>query len=126
MSRLIKCDKCGGEVDPERIGYVSLLQRKDGDDDELGGKNPFENMDFCADCMELIADFVTKKVPKRGRKTKRQKTAEKQKKARVDRRTLDTGKIRALHECGWTQEKIAEEMHCSTSTINKVLREIYA
>lgn len=63
MSRVIKCDRCGGEVDPKRIGYVSLMERKDGD--ELSGENPFEKMDFCPDCMQLIAEFITNETPKR-------------------------------------------------------------
>ena len=57
MSRIIKCDRCGGEVDPRRIGYVSILER--GPDGELIGKNPFDDMDFCENCMEQIAAFVT-------------------------------------------------------------------
>lgn len=27
MSRIIKCDRCGGEVNPKKIGYVSIMQR---------------------------------------------------------------------------------------------------
>ena len=57
MARIIKCDRCGGEIEEGRIGYVSMMQRsKDGD---LCGDNPFENMDFCPECMELIGKFVS-------------------------------------------------------------------
>ena len=58
MSRIIKCDRCGGEVDPKRIGYVSMMNRRESGGD-LEGKNPFEDMDFCGECMELIAGFIT-------------------------------------------------------------------
>lgn len=57
MSRIIKCDRCGGEIEEGHIGYVSMMQRsKEGD---LCGDNPFENMDFCPECMELIGKFVS-------------------------------------------------------------------
>lgn len=58
MSRIIKCDRCGGEVEPKRIGYVSMMERKE-EDGSLTGTNPFERMDFCGKCMDLIAGFIT-------------------------------------------------------------------
>lgn len=64
MSRIIKCDRCGGEVDPKRIGYVSMLQRNEKTG-ELEGTNPFENMDICGNCMDLIAGFITDAPPVR-------------------------------------------------------------
>lgn len=57
MSRIIKCDRCGGEVEPKRIGYISMMERKE--DGILTGTNPFEQMDFCGKCMDLIAGFIT-------------------------------------------------------------------
>ena len=68
MSRVIKCDRCGHEVDPKKIGYVSIMQRSEAGD--LKGDNPFENMDFCENCMTLIADFISAKVATRAAKTK--------------------------------------------------------
>ena len=106
MSRVIKCDRCGHEVDPKKIGYVSIMQRSEAGD--LKGDNPFENMDFCENCMTLIADFISAKVATRG--TER-------------RRKLDAGKIRALANAGWSQAKIAEEMGCSVPTVARYLKE---
>lgn len=68
MSRIIKCDRCGGEVNPKKIGYVSIMQRGEGG--ELCGDNPFENMDFCEKCMTLIADFISAKAATRTEKAK--------------------------------------------------------
>lgn len=68
MSRVIKCDRCGHEVDPKKIGYVSIMQRSEAGD--LKGDNPFENMDFCEKCMTLIADFISAKVATRTEKAK--------------------------------------------------------
>ena len=79
MSRIIKCDRCGGEVDPKRIGYVSMLQRNEKTG-ELEGENPFENMDICGNCMDLIAAFITNDTavrqvtkPARGGRSAKQK-----------------------------------------------------
>lgn len=126
MSRVIKCDRCGGEVDPKHIGYVSLLERKDGD--ELSGENPFEKMDFCPDCMQLIAEFITNETPKRTPRaprggSKREGTTVAPKRTRTNRDKLDTGKIFALHNAKWTDKMIAEEMGCSTVTISRILKE---
>lgn len=29
MSRIIKCDRCGGEIEEGCIGYVSMMQRSE-------------------------------------------------------------------------------------------------
>lgn len=68
MSRIIKCDRCGGEVNPKKIGYISMAERGEGGD--LAGDNPFENMDFCEKCMTLIADFISAKVATQTEKAK--------------------------------------------------------
>lgn len=41
----------------------------------------------------------------------------------MNRESLDVGKICALANAGWTQAKIADEMGCSTITINRILKE---
>lgn len=40
------------------------------------------------------------------------------------RKNLDEGKIAALHRAGWSNEKIAEEMHTTGVTIGKRLKAI--
>ena len=53
--RIIKCDRCGAEIYQTRgtVGYVALgaqdIQTGDVSDD-----NPFENWDFCDNCMRAI------------------------------------------------------------------------
>lgn len=37
---------------------------------------------------------------------------------------IDKGKLMALKEAGWTNEKCAEEFHCSVPVIAKALKEI--
>lgn len=36
---------------------------------------------------------------------------------------IDKGKVRALHNAGWTNAKIAEEMRCSAQRIHQILKE---
>lgn len=110
MSRIIKCDRCGGEIQEGEIGYVSMMQRtKDGD---LCGDNPFEKLDFCPRCMELIGEYVSGEKPTR---------AEKKPAKPAKKKELDVPKMRALQEGGWSIEKIADEMGCSTPTVRKYL-----
>ena len=81
MSRIIKCDRCGGEIEEGRTGYVSMMQRsKDGN---LCGDNPFENMDFCQECMELIGKFVSNE-PATREKTPRAAAGRKKKNREVE------------------------------------------
>lgn len=57
MSKVIKCDRCGAEIEEGNLGYVSMLKRDPEGD--LCGDNPFEKMDFCPDCMDKIAKYVS-------------------------------------------------------------------
>ena len=103
MSRVIKCDRCGGEISDGKIGYISMMERKDGD--QLVGDNPFESMDFCRDCMELIKGFITNAEPVRMAKPKSKRGGGAQ--ARSLRRTAEerggtteAGRQRQDHSAG--------------------------
>lgn len=39
------------------------------------------------------------------------------------KKKLDRGKIFALHEAGWTQRAIAEELKCSEGSVSMILKE---
>ena len=122
MSRIIKCDRCGGEIEEGHIGYVAMMQRSiDGD---LCGDNPFENMDFCPECMELIGKFVSNE-PATREGTPRAAAGRKRKAERLKPgpKKVDAGKIRALADAGWTYDSIADEMGLSAATVQKYLKE---
>lgn len=55
MSRIIRCDRCGAEIDQARgtVGYVALCTQdiRTGD---VSDNNFFEEWDFCNDCMKAI------------------------------------------------------------------------
>ena len=56
--RLIICDRCKKKlVNPKKIGYVALNWR-DPKTDEFAGRPMTEDMDFCDECMDKIANFI--------------------------------------------------------------------
>lgn len=56
--RLIICDRCKKKlINPKKIGYVALNWR-DPKTDEFAGRPMTEDMDFCDDCMDKIANFI--------------------------------------------------------------------
>ena len=127
--RIIKCDRCGAEipVDQETTGYVALnLRRLEMDD--LVEHNPFEDWDFCDECMKKIHAFVMgqpedPQEPKRfeavldsvdaGKKPK--KTPLKRKKAGPHK--WDKDKAQALRDAGWKLTDIAAECGVHESTV---------
>ena len=56
--RIIICDRCKKRLEnPKKIGYVALNWR-DPKTDELAGRSMTEDMDFCDECMDKIANFI--------------------------------------------------------------------
>lgn len=56
--RLIICDRCKKKlINPKKIGYVALNWR-DPKTDEFAGRPMTEDMDFCDECMDKIANFI--------------------------------------------------------------------
>ena len=56
--RLIICDRCKKKlINPKKIGYVALNWR-DPKTDEFTGRPMTEDMDFCDECMDKIANFI--------------------------------------------------------------------
>ena len=72
--RIIRCDRCGKDIsDYDNTGYVSVNWRPVCGDDGLVVDNPFEDRDFCEDCMDEIKAFVDKKSRKWSRKNRKQR-----------------------------------------------------
>ena len=44
-------------------------------------------------------------------------------KAIPPKKTIDRGKVKALHEAGWSNAKIADEMKCSAWSVSMILKE---
>ena len=117
MSRIIKCDRCGAEFAPKtitRIGYISLNWRDIATDD-LQEDNPLSDNDYCEDCMRAIAEFIYQKPEVVALEPPAQP---------VKGKGLDKGKIKALHDAGWSSQKIADEMKVTPQIINYHLRKM--
>ena len=112
--RFIRCDRCGKELpwkDTDNVGHVAL-RWKDIRTDELAGLNPYEDVEFCDDCMRAISDFIEKKpaiVAVEPAAAEKPKASAKKK--------IDTGKLQALYEAGWPVPKIADELGCSDKAV---------
>ena len=109
--RIIRCDRCGKEMswnDVDNVGYVAL-RWKDIRTDELAGPNPYEDVELCEDCMRSISGFIEQKPEP----------------AAEPGKGIDTGKIKALRDAGWTPKKIADELKVSPSTITYHLKRLY-
>ncbi len=113
--RIIRCDRCGKEMpwkDTDNVGHVAL-RWKDIRTDELVGLNPYEDVEFCDDCMRAISDFIEKKpavVPI-------DPPAAVEKPKASAKKKIDTGKLQALYEAGWSVPKIADELGCSDNAV---------
>lgn len=59
--------------------------------------------------VKLPADLPADVIPAKEKKSKK--------------KPLDDGKMLALRKAGWTYEKIADEMHCSTQTVINHIKE---
>lgn len=116
MSRIIKCDRCGKifPADSDNTGYIIMGWRSIFN---LADEDPhpqYKDFDFCEACMEEIR-ACAEKVPKIEPK-KAEPEPEKKKSA------IDIGKIRALHNAGWSITKIADEMGISYPTVSKYVK----
>ena len=117
----ILCDRCGAEIKPGKIGYVALNFRETVGG-EFAAANMFESFHFCSACMEGIADYITN--PPKNEKAEVATKEEPAKaampepgKAAKPRRRIDYGKIMALHNNGWSNAKIADEMRMTPGAV---------
>lgn len=106
--RKITCDRCGREIKGQKlIGYV-VMGRRDVLDGKTVGDVKFRDWDFCDKCMEeLDAVIENRKKP-----------------ATEPEKKIDTGKVRALMDAGWTTEEIALDFHVPTDRIRQVIKEV--
>ena len=108
------CDKCGKELH-DLIFTLKLSSRV-----EVEGEWTQESddtvviEDLCEDCAEKVMNAIKDA----GKEKKRSAGGRPSKKIEID-----LGKVSALHRAGWTDAKIAEEFHCSVSTLRNRVRE---
>lgn len=74
----------------------------------------------------LTGEFVMEEAPSEACSPSKTEKAKSPKavKSGVKRKTLDWGKIQALHDAGWSHAKIADEMGATTGTISSGLSKL--
>lgn len=130
--RLIICDRCKKKlINPKKIGYVALNWR-DPKTDEFAGRPMTEDMDFCDECMDKIANFIQNGdlVPSEEQEEEEVIPAddvipdEDPKSAAVpakSKTTVNVGRIQQLAEEGKSITRIAEITGYSYPTVKKYL-----
>lgn len=134
MSRIIyvKCDRCGKESVPsetQRIGWIGLNWQNPDTDDLTEDKNPLAGKDYCEDCMRDIAAFIENQPteinielpeddPVTNKIDETLGPVKKPKKNPPKKKGIDKGKIKALHDAGWSKTKIADEMGVSVQAVS--------
>lgn len=120
--RIIKCDRCGAEIDQKLglVGYVALCAQdiKTGD---VSDDNPFEGWDFCDKCTREIHEFI-KTDPQREKFEKILDSVDAGKKKKPypgSGPMFDVKKAQALRDAGWPLTKIAKEVGVSDVTVGK-------
>lgn len=135
----IYCNRCSKELDRNnKIGYIALNYRQSYQGDFIGD-NQYEDMDFCTECMDDLKAFLaespeehpktplkqvetlskqteTVSEPQEGETSQQPKLFRAPKDGKLQpevkktRQKIDYGKIMALHNAGWSNQKIADEM----------------
>ena len=138
--RLIICDRCKKKlVNPKKIGYVALNWR-DPKTDEFAGRPMTENMDFCDECMDKIANFIQSGdlvpseeqeeeevihaddvVPDEDPEPEPEQEPESAAVPAKPKTTVNVGRIRQLAEEGKSITRIAEITGYSYPTVKKYL-----
>ena len=115
--RIIKCDRCGAEIDQARgtVGYVAMCAQdiRTGD---VSDDNPFEGWDLCDSCMQEIHDFVRSNEQK---PLPNEQKPQKKKPFPGSGPSIDVDKAQALRDAGWSVKQIAAELKTSEPTVRK-------
>ena len=66
--------------------------------------------------MLLVMEIPVPETGTKPEKVKKQPTTS-------TKKTIDRGKVKVLHEAGWSNAKIADEMKCSAGSVSMILKE---
>lgn len=119
--RIIKCDRCGAEIDQKRgtVGCVAICAQniRTGD---VSDDNPFKGWDLCDSCTREIHEFI-KTDPKEKKFERILESVDAGKKKKPypgSGPTFDVDKAQALRDAGWPLTKIAKEVGVSDVTVS--------
>ena len=95
------CDRCGAEIKTETVPVFRFFQVEPENGAPRDDTDEF--YELCNNCRNYIKKVILsepfKEQPKQMKKV------------------VDTGKIHALRDAGWTIKAISEEMKCSEATV---------
>lgn len=69
---------------------------------------------------------VPEKTPEETPEESSEKKTSEKKAAKPERTKIDRGKVKALHEAGWSNAKIADDMGCAVSTVSMIVNKVGA
>ncbi|MGN0384573.1 MAG: hypothetical protein ACI4EX_01685 [Lachnospiraceae bacterium] len=129
------CDRCHKEIESNPMRFFA--DSIDRENDDFICDDPYPDMkkkDFCKDCCEFLVGLIRKSCKKGVPAVINQEfesavqdmiaTSQQEKDplpTDKPKRRLDTGKIMALRNAGWSVKAISEEMNCSEQGIYNVL-----
>lgn len=95
------CDRCGCEIVDAGVKIVPHYFDFETEDLISPLNQTAEDKHFCIDCTMLVMEAM--EPPKEEPNEKKEQNIKKNK-------PLDAGKVMALHQAGWDNDKIADEM----------------
>lgn len=130
--RIIRCNRCGREIpykDDAKVGYIDVTWR-DLERDDIDDSNPFEDWDFCQECVEEIKDFIRVKqedalmlMAKTDKAEEILESVDAGKRKKPEKKTgphdWDKGKAQAIRDAYWPLETIASELGTTIYAIRK-------
>ena len=108
----ITCDMCGAEIELEDMQALIF-------DDLIEDR---EMLHLCLTCRDQVREYITR--TRRMIEEPLPPAEALLKKAEKKRKPIDKGKVMALHNAGWTERKIADEMGRTYSYIHKIIIEL--
>lgn len=129
IKKVVICDMCGREYEgnPAKIGMWRWNLKEDRYLDSKY-KDYLDSVDFCEECMEKIVRFL------KGTPEDKEEMEEAQEKdignpanadmpgqtpqpAKKKKKPIDKGKVMALKDAGWSNEKIADEVGATKANV---------
>jgi hypothetical protein len=102
------CNRCGGEIRIRGSRIIpSYFDIKGLELVPNGEQIPEDDVHFCLKCTKEVLKEIARPAPQ---------------KAERKRVRIDTAKVMALHQAGWGNDEIADEMHVSQRQIYQCIR----
>ena len=125
------CDRCRQPIADAGASIVPVFFDPDNGRQMEKSRVEMEDLHFCVECVCRIMENVISLCAEEPQDASKMETGQTEHVQRSkEKKTLDIGKVMALHKAGWDNKKIAEEMrvdekkiyHCIYYQKNKILQ----